>query len=232
MSNSYVASAFTITVNPDEAHLVELCFTIAATLRDEGPMLRERIAETIDAAFAEAFPPSSTDPDDLLSGFTAIFEDEGYYDLGCAAEATTGSADHSDLSIAGHQIQVESVARILQRCCRSALPFAFEWACYSDRLRNDEFGGGHCLVTMDEIHLVTTSDIARRAVRRTVDEGADGYVLELTTLRRTSYLGRDGSYGRLFDARIFSDAEAAALSIDPSAGRDLAWLAMPRPLGL
>jgi hypothetical protein len=164
VSNSYVSTAFVITTTEAEAHLACLCFAQSEMLRDRQDADRAGRALDLERAFVAAFPPLAEAGDDPLSGFKDLFEDQDYFELGCTIEAEPRADGITDLWIAGHQIQVETVARIVQRSCPSALPFAFEWACYSDRLRRDEFGGGYALVAADKFQLVTTSDLIGRAL--------------------------------------------------------------------
>ena len=232
MSNSYVASAFVITVNAREARHAELAFRGSEMLCDADRLTNPQIADELGSDFMALFPPTPTDPDNPLSGFLDAFEDWDYFGLGCTLEAIPLANDAVDLWIAGDQIQVETVAALLQRCCPSAVPFAFEWACYSDKLRRDEFGGGHAIVTADDRRLITTSDLMDRALARESGEGADGFVLEQIAMRQSSYLGEKGDFGRLSEARVFTNREAAAFDLSILHGRELAWRAMPRPLGL
>jgi hypothetical protein len=164
VSNSYVSTAFVITTTEAEANLACLCFAQSEMLRDRQDADRAERALDLEPAFVAAFPPLAEAADDSLSGFKDVFEDEDYFELGCTIEPELCADGNTDLWIAGHQIQVETVARILQRSCPSALPFAFEWACYSDRLRRDEFGGGYAIVTPNEIRIVTTSDLIKLAL--------------------------------------------------------------------
>lgn len=230
MSNSHVSAAFVITVTKPEAKNAQLAFAGAAMLEDRDGFDDAAIADELGSDFLTLFPPAPNDA--ALKGFIGIFEDADYFGLGCTIEAVAQDSESVDLWIAGHQIQVETVTRILQRCCPSALPFAFEWACYSDKLRGDEFGGGHAIITQNRIELVTTTDLMRRAIAREADEGADGFVLELATIRQLSYLNEAGTFGRLYEARVFDEREAAAFDLGPHRGQDVAWRAMPRPLGL
>jgi hypothetical protein len=164
VSNSYVSTAFVITTTEAEAHLACLCFARSEMLRDRQGADGAGHGLDLDPSFIAAFPPLAEAGDDPLSGFKDLFEDEDYFELGCTVEADPRADGSTDLWVAGHQIQVETVARILQRSCPSALPFAFEWACYSDRLRRDEFGGGYAIVAADQIQLLTTSDLIGRAL--------------------------------------------------------------------
>ena len=94
-------------------------------------------------------------------------------------------------------------------------------------MRGDD-GGGHGAAGS----AVTTTDLMRRAIARESDEGADGFVLELATLRQQSYLNEAGTFGRVFEARVFDGRAAAAFDLGQLSGQDVAWRAMPRPLGL
>ncbi len=232
MSNSHVSAAFVITVTKVEAKNAQLAFAGAAMLDNRDDFDDAAIADELGSDFIALFPPTTEGPAGVLGGFIDAFEDADYFGLGCTIEAIAQESDTVDLWIAGHQIQVETVTRLLQRCCSSALPFGFEWACYSDRLRGDEFGGGHAIVSQRGIALVTTTDLMRRALARESDEGADGFVLELATIRQLSYLNHAQGFGRLYEARVFSDHEAAAFDLTPHRGQDVAWRAMPQPLGL
>ncbi|UVO53726.1 hypothetical protein [Sphingomonas sp. SUN039] len=164
MSNSYVATAFVVTTTKAEAHLARLCFTASELLGDGNETSAHASAILHDPLFAVTYPPLPTHADDPWSGFKTVFEDEDYFGLGCTIEVEPRENGSVDLWIAGHQIQVETVARVLQRSCPSALPLAFEWACYSDRLRRDAFGGGYAIVAADHIQLVTTADLIGRAL--------------------------------------------------------------------
>jgi hypothetical protein len=175
MSNSYVATAFVVTTTMTEAHLTRLCFAASDLLGDGNDAGAEASAILHDPLFAATFPPLATQRDDPWSGFKNVFEDEDYFGLGCSIEVEARENGSVDLWVAGHQVQVETVARILQRSCPRALPLAFEWACYSDRLRRDEFGSGYAIVTAGHIQLMTTADLIGRALaglNGTADENA------------------------------------------------------------
>ena len=53
--------------------------------------------------------------------------------------------------ISGQQADVFALASLIQKVCRSALPFGFEWAAVSTKLRPGELGGGYLVVTETDV---------------------------------------------------------------------------------
>jgi hypothetical protein len=51
----------------------------------------------------------------------------------------------------GHEVDVSALASLIQKVCKSALPFGFEWALVTDQDRPGGFGGGYYVVTETEI---------------------------------------------------------------------------------
>lgn len=230
MANSYTKAAFTLTVTAAEAALLNQVQCAAETLQFEEPedAARAEAFAELGRAFATAFPPGDADP---FAGFLALFDDAAYPALDCAIN--TGQAEGTDrveVYFGGDQVSPGTLAALIRRTCPSALPCGFEYALDCDRLRAGEFGGGYVVITADGVDYHGSSFGLDRALARTQGEGADGFVL--ATRDRDHGLGfwnRDTGFGRLFDATVFTEAEAASFDV-AVAGGAAEWLSMPAPL--
>lgn len=155
MANTFVQTAFNIAVTPDEAALLRECFDVSAEIDGGVPGTDLDAAKAYyderSAAFRAAFPPRE-DESDPFAAFLELWDDPDFpqFDADLSI-ATTDDALGAVASISGHQVDVRAVACVIQKTCPSALPFGFEWACYCDRLRPGEHGGGYFVVTRTDI---------------------------------------------------------------------------------
>src|SRR3546814_20589423 len=53
--------------------------------------------------------------------------------------------------IRGHEADVQAIASLIQKVCKSALPFGFEWASTCDTFRPGQQGGGSFLISDKQI---------------------------------------------------------------------------------
>ena len=230
MANSYTKAAFVLIVTAVEADLLEKAASAADLCNDRGPEDEERQAAFADLgpAFAAAFPPDAGDP---FAGFLALFDDPDYPSFGCDIHAgDTDAAGRVSVYFGGDQFDPGATAELIRRACPSALPCGFEYALDCDRLRAGEFGGGYVVITADRVAYRGSSRGLDRALERARDEGADGFVL--ATRHREhglSFWNHETGFGRLRDATVFSEAEAAQFDI-PIADDEPEWLAMPAPM--
>jgi len=117
------------------------------------------------AAFRAAFPIRA-DENEPFAAFFDLWDDPDFAQFD--ADLSIGTADDGPgavASISGHQVDVRAVANLIQKTCPSALPFGFEWACYCDRLRPGEHGGGYFVVTSTDIIGGSTGWLMSEALR-------------------------------------------------------------------
>ncbi|MCP5400479.1 MAG: hypothetical protein H6921_14755 [Sphingomonas sp.] len=169
MANNYLKLSFTISPTPQEAELLDECHELSIELGDlDEETLKDRY-DSMSNAFKAAFPlmPSETAfPDyagrgelppahateqegDPFASFRDLFSDGDFPSFDCEY-----FGDHGEVGsylIAGTQADPYAIARLIQKCAPSVLPFGFEWSQDCNRLRPDEFGGGYYVVTPDEI---------------------------------------------------------------------------------
>lgn len=232
MSNSYTKAAFGLAVTAAEADLLRRVIAAIEMIGDADisvDALEEHYA-TIGADFAALFTRTELSPFD---GLLALFPDENYPALDFDIDIGEPDADGQvTVFLSGEQFGIETAANMIQRCARSALPFGFEWAADHDRLRAGEFGGGYVVITEADIEYGSTGRMLDRALERTRDEGADGFVLAVRHAEYgLSFWNDTDGFDRLARARIFSEAEAANFDV-PIANDKPEWLAMPAPLRL
>jgi len=234
MSNSYTKAAFTLVVTVPEADLIRRVVDAVSLIGDPAVRLDalEAHYETIGDDFAGIFPRTELSPFD---GLLELFPDAAYpyLDFDVAIGDPDADADgRVILFLSGEQFGIETAANLIQRCARSALPFGFEWSSDHDRLRAGEFGGGYVVITEAAIHYASTGQMLDRALGRTRNEGADGFVLATRDAEHGLSFWTDANrFDRLARARVFSEAEAASFDL-PIAATRAEWLAMPAPLRL
>src|SRR3546814_2014357 len=67
--------------------------------------------------------------------------------------------------IRGHEADVEALASLIQKVCKSALPFGFEWASTCDKFRPGQHGGGYFVITGTEILGASTREMMDETLR-------------------------------------------------------------------
>ena len=232
MSNSYTKAAFGLAVTVAEADLLRRVVAAIEMIGDTdiGFDALEAHYATVGADFAALFPRTEFSPFD---GLLDLFPDANYPML--AFDIDLGEPDAAGqviVFLSGEQFGIQTAANLIQRCARSALPFGFEWASDHDRLRAGEFGGGYVVITEAAIEYGSTGRMLDRALARTRDEGADGFVLAIRHAEHGLGFWNDtNGFDRLARARIFSEAEAATFEV-PIADDEPEWLAIPAPLRL
>lgn len=154
MADNYVKTAFTVPVTADEAALLTESFAVAEEIDSafaSFPDMSEMAAAKYyyagrSEAFRQAFPPRD-DEEDPFATFFLLFNDAAFP----AFDAEISIHDGGDgigkyAFIRGDQADVWAIAELLQKVCRSALPFGFEWATCCSALRPNEFGGGFFVI--------------------------------------------------------------------------------------
>jgi hypothetical protein len=231
MANTYIKASFVIAVTPGEADLLNKACEAAAQIADntiDESNQAERFAD-FGSEFAEAFPPTDDDP---FSGFLAIFDDPNYPQIDCQIEIEEMDGGQCEALLYGEQINIDAVAQLIFRVCKSALPTGFEYAIDCERLRPGELGGGFVAITENGIEHHGTSAMLGRAMARAIDEGADGFVLAIRHPEHgLSFWNNETGFGRLATATVFSEDEAGRFD-KPIADDEPEWLAMPAPLRL
>ena len=215
MANSYTKAAFTLIVTPAEAALLREVQCAAEALDFDAPQGGDRQSSFAEhgPAFAATFPPGEEDP---YAGFLALFDDPAYPALGCTIH--TEAPDETGrvgVYFGGDQFEPGVIAELIRQSCPSALPCGFEYALDCDRLRAGEFGGGYVVITAEHVTHYGSSAGLDRAIARTRDEGADGFVLTIRHRERgMSFWNHATGFGRLADATVFTEAEADAFDPD------------------
>jgi hypothetical protein len=230
MSNSYTKAAFGLAVTSAEADLLRRVIAVIQLIGDADVSIEvlEAHYRDIGPDFAALFPRTELSPFDSLLD---LFPDESYPILDF--DVAFGEPDEAGQIVgffSGEQFGVETAAKLIQRCARSALPFGFEFAFDADKLRAGELGGGYVAITEAAIEYGHTSQMLDRAIGRALDEGADGFVLAIRDAEHgLSFWNNADGFGRLAAATVFSEAEAANFDM-PIADDQPEWLAMPAPL--
>ena len=127
-----------------------------------------------------------------------------------------------------HSLGAHPVSLCFFAGAASSLPRCFQYACACCRLRHVEFGGGAFVVTQAGIRYHSTSDILRAGLDDTpAEEGRSGFVLATRDPEHgLSFWNNETGFGRLAEATVFSEAEAAAFD-KPIAHDEPEWLACP-----
>lgn len=231
MSNSYTKAAFALAVTGAEAEMLRRVIDAADLIGDPSISIDELETRYADLgpSFAALFPRTADNP---FSGLLDLFPDVNFPYLDFDTDFRDADGGQVVVTFSGEQFGIEVAANLIQRCAPSALPFGFEWASDCDRLRTGEFGGGYVAITGAGIEYGHTSQHLDRAIARAGDEGADGFVLAIRDPDHgLSFWGEPSGFGRLLEAKVFSEAEAAKHIITPEQD-EATWIAMPRPLRL
>jgi len=159
MASHFLQTAFAIPVMPDEAALLEECFALADELSSDFAELPINGMQTVKAYYAsssDAFRitfPKKPEEDDPFAGFFDLWSDPGFFgfdaDLSIRGDPD-GKAQFAFIS--GHDVDVHSIASLIQKVCRSALPFGFQWA--EGSVEDDDsgsFAGGYYVISDTEI---------------------------------------------------------------------------------
>lgn len=155
MADNYLITAFTLPVSAEEADLLTESFAVAAEIasgfasvvESDEMTAAKRYYDARSEAFRTAFPPQGGEEDPFAT-FFLLFDDPQFpeFDADLSIhDAEGGSGKYA--FIRGDQADVSAIAELIQKVCRSALPFGFEWARTSRQLRPGEFGGGYYVVT-------------------------------------------------------------------------------------
>lgn len=231
MANNFTKAAFTLTVTGAEAALLDQAQGAARTLWNEEPAGAERreAYQALGAGFAAAFPPTDDDP---FGSFLELFDDADYPAIDCTIHV--GDPDEEgrvSVYFGGDQVSPDTLAELIRRTCSSALPCGFEYSFDCDRLRAGEFGGGYVVITSDRIDYHGSRQGLDRALTRAVGkDGPDRFVLVMRDREHgLSFWNHATGFGRLRDAAVFSEAEAASFDL-PIAGDEPEWLELPVPV--
>lgn len=155
MPNPFLKTAFAIPLTPDEAVLLEECFTVAAELSSDFAEIPTDGMQTVKAYYAsrsEPFRitfPKKPEEEDPFAGFFALWSGDGF--LGFDADLSI-RRDHEGKTqfafISGDDVDVHSIASLIQKVCKSALPFGFQWAeSYEDDDYSTALGGGYYVIS-------------------------------------------------------------------------------------
>jgi len=158
MANYYLQTVFTIPVMPEEAALLKECFAASVDLSSDLAELPAEGMEAIETYYAsrsEAFKttfPKKSYEEDPFATFLDLWSDPDFPEF----DADLSIRDNPDgegqvAFISGHEVDVSALASLIQKVCKSALPFGFQWAEVCDKDRPNGFAGGYYIVTDKEI---------------------------------------------------------------------------------
>ncbi|MDT0576394.1 hypothetical protein RM533_09360 [Croceicoccus sp. F390] len=224
MADHYTKASFVI-----EAHVKDIEFLneIVDLQLSQVPETEWRQQfEKRSARFKNAFPGSDEDP---FEAYRALFSDGNYpiadFDIHHMGPTKT---DHERIIISGDQIDPETIAKIMQAACPSALPTGFCYAYGCSKLRPDEFGGGFVLITADAIVFRGTQEGLSEALAQIENEDARPLVLATRDLEHgLSFWNDHSGFGRLADATVYTPRQAEKTD-PPIAGDEPEWITMPR----
>ncbi|TAJ74154.1 MAG: hypothetical protein EPO45_17300 [Sphingobium sp.] len=155
MTNNFLQTAFAIPVTPEEAALLEECFAVANELSSDFAELPIDGMQTVKSyygarsdAFKTAFP-KKPEEDDPFAGFFDLWSDPGF--LGFDADLSIRGDPEAKAQfafISGHDVDVPSIASLIQKVCKSALPFGFQWAeGHEEEDGFSSFAGGYYVIS-------------------------------------------------------------------------------------
>ncbi len=158
MSNNYIETAFIVPVTLGEASLLEECFEAAADISGRFPFLPLEEMDAAKACYAacsdgfKATFPERDDEEDLFANFLELWTDPDFPCFGADLSIDSPSDGKGPVAfIRGQEADVSALASLIQKVCKSALPFGFEWAAVSSKPRPGELGGGYLVITDTEI---------------------------------------------------------------------------------
>lgn len=158
MANNYLETAFNIAVTPEEAALLEECFATAGEISSgfaSVPQDEMNAAKACYAARSETFRtvfPLMVGEEDPFASFLALWSDPDFPDFDAGLSINDNPDSKEKIAfISGQQADVSALASLIQKVCKSALPYCFEWAAVCDKLRPGELGGGYFVITDTEI---------------------------------------------------------------------------------
>jgi len=195
MSNCYTTTCFKITVLASEAALLKETQAVANALADE------EIVTSVSDAFKAAFPDKPGE--DEFTTLRACFDEPEYPYLEGDIIIVPDDTDPDKVVLTYGSINDEpdTIAKLFQRCCPSALPFRFGHANTCDKSVPDTFSGGWTEVRADAIMWLSSKN---------ADTGAR-YVIEAPCdTAGKLYMNADSVFGPLAEAKVFTEDERAA----------------------
>lgn len=158
MANTYLETAFNLPVTADEAALLEECFETAAEISAGYASIPQEELEAAGSFYASrsslfraTFPPQPGNDDPFVT-FRVLWSDPDFPCLDADLTINEDPVGKGQLAyVHGHEVDVSALASLIQKVCKSALPFGFEWALVTDQDRPGGFGGGYYVVTETEI---------------------------------------------------------------------------------
>lgn len=167
MANYYLQTVFSVPVTAEEAALLEESFAVSVHVSNvlaELPDGREDAVNTYYGSLSEAFRttfPEKQDDGGHFAPFATFLE---LWSDPCLPvfEAdlsirTDSEGKHPFALVSGHEVDVHALASLIQKVCKSALPFGFQWADVADKNVPGAFGGGYYVITDREIFGGSTS---------------------------------------------------------------------------
>ena len=210
MSNCYTTTCFKLTVTAAEAELLREAQKIGQALADDAD------PGTPSAALLAAFPDKPGD--EPLTALRAIFDDPDYPYLEGDIITVANDTDPDKVVLTWGSIMddPDTIARLFQACCPSALPFRFGYANTCDKSVPDSFSGGWTEVRADAIVWLThrNADTGRRYVIEAPCEEAGKL-----------YWNAEKGFGPLDEASVFSEDQRAGTALPTPF--DTNWMMLP-----
>ncbi|RIA46187.1 hypothetical protein DFR49_0720 [Hephaestia caeni] len=158
MANYYSQTVFTIPATPQERAVLEECFAVSAVLSTDVAELPDVGIETVKAYYAscsDAFRatfPKRPDEEDPFADFFDLWSDPDFPEFNADLTIRDDPDGKGKVAfISGHEADVSALASLIQKVCKTALPFAFQWAEVADKDVPGGFGGGYYVITDSEI---------------------------------------------------------------------------------
>ena len=172
MANNYVETAFNVPVTPEEASLLEECFLVAEKLSpgfSKSSRAAMQALESLRAACSDAFRKTFPKQDQEENPFASFLELWLDPDVPTFDADITIDEERDDTGlvafIRGHEADVQAIASLIQKVCKSALPFGFEWASTCDKFRPGQHGGGYFVISDTQILGASTREMMDETLR-------------------------------------------------------------------
>lgn len=182
MSNSFTAIAFSVVVMSAEGALAKDCLALCDELDilsyDKDVAGIAKAYEETSPHFKSTFPMVEGEADPFVS-FRRLFDDPQCPSFGVDIDIEPASeAGTVAIVITSRDADLSALANLLQKVCRSALPVAFTYASYSDRLRVGSIDGGFVGIDADNIDIQSGAAAIERPWRKrpAIDQFVDRHV--------------------------------------------------------
>lgn len=204
MSNITTTSCFAASLLLPEADALQEISSLIEAIQSGDQQTKAKAEDKLSDWTRNVFANKTNFSEELIS----FFSDPVSPDLGgsfsfCEPE----DANHRiAMTFYGDAVDLNAVAEIIRHFTPSILPFRFGWACESSRKTPNGFFGGVIEVTADTVRDVKAIDPSL--------EG-DEYVIHRVPGPQPYYYRTASGYGRLEDAKIFTEASRDNVQLLP-----------------